>query len=206
MFEKLILMICKKQNTQSNVETQCIASLRQARAGGRKYRRKNRNMKMYIILGITGLLIISGICVYKNGRENNMNKKIPENTLAVFADNKETVYLLSVGLINGSDGEYYADMIDENFTGNGDYIIQYITITGNYPKDYDGITCSLHIIPQNGIYKFESRLESMTRIQNYRDVGFSFETDGRFHLAGYSNDKDLPETKIFEYYLSCHQK
>ena len=161
---------------------------------------------MYIIIGIIVLLIISGICIYVYAKENNMNKKLPESTLAVFEINNETVYLLYVGLIDRNDGEYAADMIDESFKGNGDYFIQYSIIEGNYPKDYIDIGCSLHIIPQNGIYKFESRLETMSEIRNYRDIGLYFETDGQFHLAGYSNDKDLLETRIFEYYINKRNK
>jgi hypothetical protein len=166
---------------------------------------KMRIIKMYIIIGIIGLLIISGICVYKNGQENNMNKKIPKNTLAVFEVNNETVYLLYVELINRNDSEYYADMIDENFIGNGDYIIQYTTITGNYPKDYTENWALIHIIPQNDIYKFESmvRYEKWLKIRNYINVTPVLDpADPYFYLAGYSNDKNLLETKIFEYYIN----
>jgi hypothetical protein len=159
-------------------------------------------MKMYIIVGIMVLFIILGICVYIYGQENNTKKNLPENTLAVFEINNETVYLLYVRLIDRKDSDAIADFIDYHSIGNGDYFIRYSIIKGNYPKTYNEAQRILHIIPQDSIYKFETIEENFYQTINYEEFRYIIDPLDYFNLAGYSSDKNLLETKIFEYYIN----
>ena len=146
----------------------------------------------------------------------NNNKKVPENgtrenqlsenTLAVFEIDNEKNYLINVELINRDKSDFYTYIMDNDCLGNGDYFIEYLIVTGNYPKDYSKNGFLLHIIPEDNIYKFESQLMSWNEYENYKEIMICFETDGQFHFVGYSNDENLLETKVLKYYLKNKEK
>jgi hypothetical protein len=159
-------------------------------------------MKMYIIIGITGLLIISGICVYKNGRENNMNKKIPENTLAIFEDTGENYYLLEIDRVPDDQVNEY-DILE--FSGNGDYFLNLSLMFGNYPKKYHVGTYYLHIIPESSIFRIESLFITGEEFKNKKQTLSDWGTM-EWDFEAYSTDKNNRWVKIFEYYVNNRNK
>ncbi|MDR1350339.1 MAG: hypothetical protein LBJ59_06100, partial [Zoogloeaceae bacterium] len=96
-------------------------------------------MKVYIIIGIMVLSIVLGICIYVYGQE----KSIPENTLAVLQIEENSIYLMEIQKVP-------LEMHDESMRiiGNGDYYIEYTTISKDYPQNYTMQTFYVHIIPE----------------------------------------------------------
>ena len=95
--------------------------------------------------------------------------------------------------------------------GNGDFFLKYTIVSGNYrnyPKVYVSNTRYLHIIPEGDIYKIKSlHLHShyYSRERSNSDIN-SIAGHYRWYLAGYSNDENLLETKILEYYFKNKAK
>ncbi|MDR1451810.1 MAG: hypothetical protein LBI57_05730, partial [Helicobacteraceae bacterium] len=110
-------------------------------------------MKMFIIIGIMILLVISGIFIYRNLRESSINKKILADTLAIFEDDGVNYYLLGIDHVPDDQVNEY-DILE--FSGNGDYFLNLSLMFGNYPKKYHVGTYYLHIIPEASIFRIES--------------------------------------------------
>lgn len=107
---------------------------------------------------------------------------------------KGITYLTSVAL-----GDY-PDSI-----GNGDYFLLYST---GYISDVSdlriGNSYLLHVIPENGRFKFEVILTSSVYFVEERAVGHA-EPTGEWEPAGYSDD-DSEAAKVLAYFTSMKNK
>ena len=115
------------------------------------------------------------------------------DALTVFKINGSKYYLLHVRLtdMRHTDGK---KNIEPEATG--DYHLSYSIATHYCREDY-----VLHVIPENDIYRLETRM----LISHCRKGIEAWGMDD-FEFKGYSTDENLLEAKILEYYLKNKNK
>ena len=136
-------------------------------------------------------ILISCLAITLTG--SIMSQKIPAYTLAVFEIGEKTYYLKSVEL-----SDFKKHKISEE--NSGGFYLEYRVICGNFPESYDVADFILHAIPQDSIYKLESKLFISNSYEGKKDGDVAWGKKA-FTFKGYSNDENLLEAKILEYYL-----
>lgn len=109
------------------------------------------------------------------------------DALTVFKIKRSKYYLLDVRL---------TEMRPTESEITGDYYLSYSITTNHCRKE-----CALHVVPENGIYRLERRMF----ISHCRNGIEAWGID-EFEFKGYSNDENLLEAKILEYYLKTKDK
>ena len=136
--------------------------------------------------------------------------KRPLSTKAVFKVNYERRWISETDVVTE---KYYLQHLDyllqvehvgkitEPF-GIGDFFLKYTIIYDNYPRNYAKSTRYLHIIPEDDIFHIYSRNYQTIRYpRSPSNNEIDYMRDSRWHLKGYSNDDNLLEAKILEYYF-----
>lgn len=148
-----------------------------------------KEMRNKIFFAIVLLIFSNCICFNEQECGGKMNK--PKNVLFISGDNEKIIYVIDIRKSN-------LDAFD------GNEIIEYTIIEGDYPKHYNRIDFILRIIPDDGKLKFETMLRLFSIFEKNKYTGH-LDPDTGWMFSGYSTDDSL-QAKVFGYYKEHFQQ